>query len=233
MIQSLIDRHFPPSTHPYRVFQRRIEALIAPGITALEIGCGRKAPILTSLVGTAERLIGIDVVPFAIQDPRIELHQCSAAMMTPIQDGSVDLVFSRSVMEHVDDADAVYAEIRRVLSPGGTYVFLTPNFWDYGSLVAYCVPNSLHGRIVRATEGRLEEDVFPTHYRSNTRSAITQLAVAHGLKICEFDYLGQYPNYLRFNIMLFRLGCYYEKFLARFRILHPLRGWILCSLKKL
>lgn len=47
----------------------------------------------------------------------------------PIADGSVDVVFSNQVMEHLhpDDARTQLADIYRVLKPGGRYVCVTPN----------------------------------------------------------------------------------------------------------
>ncbi len=41
-------------------------------------------------------------------------------------DGSFDLVVTQDVMEHVFDAAAAFAEIARVLRPGGLHVFTTP-----------------------------------------------------------------------------------------------------------
>ncbi|GGJ44384.1 hypothetical protein GCM10011320_59820 [Neoroseomonas lacus] len=182
--------------------------------------------------GQAARLIGIDVVDFIVADPALELWRSDVTAMTQIADGSVNLAFSRSVMEHIEDVAGAYAEICRILAPGGTYTFLTPNFLDYASLIASVVPNSLHGRIVRATEGRDEEDVFPTHYRSNTGRAIRRLSATAGLSVQRLEYLNQYPAYFRFSPTLFHLGCLYGKMLERFRPLNGLQGWILCVLRK-
>ncbi len=37
-----------------------------------------------------------------------------------VSDASIDLIWCRDVLEHVEDLDAVFAEFRRVLRPGGT-----------------------------------------------------------------------------------------------------------------
>lgn len=231
-IGALMRAWFPSDTHPYRVLERRIDALTGPEKAVLEIGCGRTAPVLTGMKGRARSLAGIDLVDFTVDDPDIRLFRNDAADMRDIADASVDLAFSRSVMEHVPDVAGCYREIHRVLRPGGRYVFLTPNFWDYASLISYAIPNRFHQSIVNATEGRDEDDTFPTFYRSNTRGAIARLAAAHGLAVDRFEHLGQYPCYLVFNRTLFVLGSKYEKFLERHRRLHWLRGWILAELKK-
>jgi len=43
----------------------------------------------------------------------------------PYDDASFDLVIAVSVMEHVDDPDQVFREVRRVLRPGGGFYFYT------------------------------------------------------------------------------------------------------------
>lgn len=233
-VAALQDKYFPPATHPhpYRVFRDKVVEHIKDDSVVLEVGCGRTAPILTSIRERGGRLIGIDVVPFAVEDPRLELHNCSVTFMDRIASSSVDVAFSRSVMEHISDVHAAYREISRVLSAGGVYVFLTPNFWDYGSLISYATPNRLHGRIVSAVEGRMEDDVFPTFYRSNTKNSIARLAAASRLDVQQIRYIGQYPNYFLFSPTLFRIGCWYAKLIEKFQLLHPLQGWILCVLRK-
>ena len=104
--------------------------------------------------------------------------------------------------------------------------------WDYGTLVARCVPNRFHARIVRMAEGREEEDTFPTEYKTNTRGAVRRLSADAGLAVESFEYLSQYPNYLMFNGALFFIGMCFEKLIARFDALRGLRGWILVTLRK-
>jgi 2-polyprenyl-3-methyl-5-hydroxy-6-metoxy-1,4-benzoquinol methylase len=61
-------------------------------------------------------------------------------------------------MEHVADPDAVFSEIARALKPGGAYLCLTANKYDYASLIARIVPNRFHPWIVNRVEGRQEHD---------------------------------------------------------------------------
>lgn len=232
LAQRLLARYYGGRVHPYRVFEQRVDALIEPRTTTLlDAGCGRTVPVLRKFLGRVPCLIGIELVAFTDVPPGIEAINTDLARL-PLADGSVDLIISRSVFEHLSDPDAVYREFARVLKPGGALLFLTANMWDYGTLVARLVPNRFHARIVRRVEGRDEEDTFPTAYKTNTRAAVEGLAAAAGLRVERFDYLSQYPNYLMFNGALFFLGMCFEKLIARFEALRFLRGWILVTLRK-
>lgn len=227
----LKERYFRDEDHPYRLFEAKVRKLLKPDHTLLDAGCGRTAPILSKFRGLARQLIGVDLVDFTIQPDGIKLIKGDLSN-TGLPDASVDLVMARSVMEHVADPPAVYGEMMRVLKPGGHFVFVTANLWDYSALVARVVPNRFHPWIVSKTEGRHEQDVFPIQYKTNTRSAVNRYSAEAGFKIVHFKYLGQYPAYLLFNGPLFLLGTMYEKLISRFEALGFLRGWILVVLRK-
>lgn len=227
----LKDRFFRDEDHPYRLFEAKIRSLLQPGHVLLDAGCGRTAPILSKFRGKAQRLIGVDLVDFTIQPDDIELVKGDLSS-TGLPDASVDVVMARSVMEHVADPAAVYQEMFRVLKPGGHFVFVTANLWDYSALIAKIVPNRFHPWIVSKTEGRQEHDVFPIQYKTNTKGAVLKYAAATDFKVESFYYLGQYPGYLLFNGFFFLLGTIYEKLISRFQTLGFLRGWIMAVLKK-
>jgi SAM-dependent methyltransferase len=217
--------------HPYRIFEREVERLLRPEHTLLDAGCGRTAPILSKYKHKAQRLIGVDLVDFALGVEGLELLKYDLGQM-PLVSGSVDVVMSRSVMEHVTDPAEVYGEICRVLRPGGHFIFLTANLWDYASIIAKLVPNRFHPWIVSRTEGREERDVFPVAYRTNTRGAVSRWARQTGFEIVSFRYLGQYPSYFMFNGFLFLLATGYEKLISRVSALNCLQGWIMVTLRK-
>lgn len=229
----LLAKYYGNAPHPYRLFEQHVGALVdAGGVAALlDAGCGRTVPVLRKFLGRVDRLIGVELVAFTDVPQGIETFNSDLGAL-PLPDASVDLIMSRSVFEHLTAPQAVYREFARVLRPGGRVVFLTANMWDYGTLIARLVPNRFHARIVKAVEGREEEDTFPTAYLTNTPSDVDRLARDAGLRVESFDYLSQYPNYLMFNGALFFVGMCFEKLIARYRALRRLRGWILVTLSK-
>ena len=222
---------YPPEAHPYVIFENTVRSYLHSAIVILDAGCGRAAPVLHRLAPLAGRAIGIDLIVEKQITHGIEILSADLHAL-PLPDSSIDLIYSRSVLEHIEKPAHVFLEFARVLRTGGHLVCLTPNKWDYASLIAMAVPNTWHPAIVAATEGRARSEVFPTYYRANTRRKLRQLSEYSGLRIIRFEHLGQYPNYLAFSPVLFRLGCYYDRLLATISALHWLRGWILADFAK-
>lgn len=229
LAQHFKDRFFPQE-HPYRLLEREVDRYLRRDHVLLDAGCGRAAPVLAKYHGKAARLIGVDLVEFE-PVPGIELLKGDLGAIS-LPSESVDVVMARSVMEHVTDPQAVYREIYRVLKPGGHFIFLTANLWDYASIIARIIPNRFHPFIVSKTEGRAECDVFPVAYRTNTLGAVEKWARQSGFEPVASRYVGQYPAYFMFNAFLFLLATAYEKLISRIRMLNFLQGWIFVTLRK-
>ncbi len=103
---------------------------IEPGQVVLDLGCGAGTDLLIAaqMVGPEGRAIGIDMTAAMLDRARqsatemglrnVELHQGLIESL-PLPDESVDVVISNGVIDLVPDKDAVFAEIDRVLRPGG------------------------------------------------------------------------------------------------------------------
>jgi SAM-dependent methyltransferase len=103
---------------------------IEPGAVVLDLGCGAGTDLLIAaqMTGSGGRAIGIDMTPAmldraaasarAIGLENVELHEALIESL-PLEDESVDVVISNGVIDLVPDKDAVFAEIDRVLRPGG------------------------------------------------------------------------------------------------------------------
>jgi len=230
LAQHLKNKYFRDD-HPYDLFEQEVARYLKPEYALLDAGCGRSAPVLVKYRSRARRLIGVDLVDFDVALPGLELYHCDIGAM-PVESQSVVVVMARSVMEHVTDPQRVYAETYRVLKPGGHFIFLTANVWDYASIIAKLIPNRFHPWIVSKTEGRQQHDVFPVAYRTNTRGAVRKWASQAGFEIATFRYLGQYPSYFMFNGFLFLLATGYEKLINKIEPLNFLQGWIFVILRK-
>lgn len=226
-------KYFKSSDHPYRIYERRIGEMLKPGDTLMDAGCGYTAPILQNFKGKCSRLVGVDLVDFRKSEKTegIDLIKSDLARID-LPSASVDLIISRSVLEHIKDIQPVYEEMHRLLKPGGHFFFLVPNLHDYVSLISWMVPNGLHSWIVAKAEGRDPKDTFPAFYKSNTQAAVRKLAARTGFEFLSIDYLGQYPSMLKFNSIVFALGTAYEKLISNMDALKFLRGWILVDLVK-
>ena len=105
------------------------------GSVVLDLGCGAGTDLLIAaqMVGPQGHVIGVDMTPGMLKRAmasaremgvagRVELHE-SLIESLPLPDGEVDIVISNGVIDLVPDKDAVFAEIDRVLKPGGRLQF--------------------------------------------------------------------------------------------------------------
>ena len=103
---------------------------IDPGATVLDLGCGAGTDLLIAaqMTGPGGRAIGVDMTGSMLDRARasavemrlanVELHEALIESV-PIEDASIDVVISNGVIDLVPDKEAVFAEIDRVLRPGG------------------------------------------------------------------------------------------------------------------
>ncbi len=111
------------------------------GATVLDLGCGtgRDAFLVSRLVGTTGRVIGLDMTPaqLAVARQAQAVHREQTGLdnldfrdgriedlaAAGIEDASVDVVISNCVLNLSADKARVFAEILRVLKPGGELFF--------------------------------------------------------------------------------------------------------------
>ena len=188
----------------------QLEALVRSRVTpqsrVLDLGCGR---------GGVVELLWRDVQLAAGLDPDTpSLHEHRAPGMPvirgvgeriPFVSGAFDLVVCVWVLEHLKDPVTTLQEVRRVLRPGGHFIFVTPNLRNPLTLmnrIGRALP-ALQRRLVPRLYGRVEADTFPVQYRANTQSAIRSLAEACGLRVAELRVVPD-PTYLALNGFMFR-----------------------------
>ncbi|HWE30397.1 MAG TPA: methyltransferase domain-containing protein [Polyangia bacterium] len=113
------------------------------GATVLDLGCGsgRDTFMLSRLVGERGQVIGIDMTPeqLAVAEEHLDYHRRQWGYArgnvrlvsgyiedlrgAGIESGSVDLVVSNCVVNLSPDKERVFAEVFRVLKPGGELYF--------------------------------------------------------------------------------------------------------------
>jgi SAM-dependent methyltransferase len=187
-----------------RAILRTIEA--RPGGTLLDLGCG-DGRFTTQVAEQARvaRVLGIELVPHIAEQARrrgVEVEQADLGKRLPFEDGSIDVVHSNQVIEHLSFTDHFLREIRRVLAPDGYAVLSTNNLASWHnvvSLVAGWQPPPCHpsdevivgnpANFVDGAEGALGQ----MHLRIFTARALAAVAGHHGLRLEVDRGAGYYP----------------------------------------
>ena len=103
---------------------------LAPGERVLDLGsgAGTDSLIAAQMVGEHGHVTGIDMTPEMLAKARAAATEMGAsnvefveseAERLPFPDESFDVVISNGVIDLIPDKDAVFAELFRVLAPGG------------------------------------------------------------------------------------------------------------------
>jgi ubiquinone/menaquinone biosynthesis C-methylase UbiE len=108
----------------------------SPGKVVLDIACGEGYGSAV-LAGVASRVYGVDIAPDAIAHAKASYQRSNLEFLIgrcaeiPLPDCAVDLVVSFETIEHHTEHEAMFAEIKRVLRPGGVMIMSSPDKLEY------------------------------------------------------------------------------------------------------
>ena len=144
----------------------------------LDLGCG-EGHIARRVHASGGEVTGLDLSSKLLRIARergaaIEYVHGDAQDLRAFADGAFDLVYSNLALMDISDLAATYREVRRVLHPGGRFVFtlVHPCFSPPGSDVL----RAADGRFVAGLVRRYTEEGF---WRSNGVGTIRSTVGAH------------------------------------------------------
>ena len=138
--KKLLDAHGREYLQPY---VDTVNEYAKPGSSILDLGCGNGlSSYMLSEYGY--KVIGSDISSYflaeaaPLQNDRLKYQACDVLDL-PFADGSLDVVCSNELIEHVPDARRALLEMIRTLKSGGILVIMGPNlcspFWAVIDLV--------------------------------------------------------------------------------------------------
>jgi SAM-dependent methyltransferase len=157
------------------------QPLIGEDRVIVDLACGY-GEFINNIRG--KKKYAVDLNPDARANVADDVEFCPARAdaMSAIHGDSIDVVFASNFLEHLhnkEECDAVLAEVRRILRPGGRFVIMGPNirylaaeYWDFYD---HCLPLS-H---LSLQEGLVQADyeierVVPRFLPYTTRSRLPQ-----------------------------------------------------------
>jgi len=197
--------------------EKIVRSRVTPNSRVLDLGCGRGG--LVELFWREVRFAaGLDPDTPSLTEHRAEGMPVVRGVgeRLPFVDGSFDVIVCLWVLEHLDAPAETLAEVRRVLTPGGHFIFLTPNMRNplmLANRIGKALP-SLQRRLVPRFYGRQEADTFPVQYRANTVEAVREHAQAAGLDVYDLRVVPD-PTYLAMNSLMFNASVMSERLMPK------------------
>ncbi len=105
-----------------------------PRVLDLGAGTGSMSQLLA---GAGYEVEACDLEPELFQFTGATCRRADLAEPLPYDDASLDGVVSIEVVEHVDGHERLFREVRRILKPGGVFLFTTPNIMSIKSRLSF------------------------------------------------------------------------------------------------
>lgn len=180
----------------------------------LNVGAGRSPDNkIRSLRGEVQKVIGADIDSEVLNNEDLNEAFIIKNDTLPFEDNTFDLAWADFVFEHVEKPEVFLKEVCRVLKPGASFFFRTPNKHHYVSLIARLTPHWFHNLIANKARGLSNEahEPYPTYHRLNSKKDITTYSKLSGFREIELRFVEAGPSYLMFHTVPFLVGVLYER----------------------
>jgi len=117
-----------------RILGKHLDLATAPKV--LDIGAGQGA-LSVRLKDAGARVSACDVVPEQFDVRGVEFRAVTSDGRLPFDDASFEAALAIEVLEHIDGHDRFFAEVARILRPGGIVMFTTPNILSLKSRLRF------------------------------------------------------------------------------------------------
>jgi SAM-dependent methyltransferase len=135
----MYDKKLKPETiYPHKLCSYLFNRFVMQkGMTIVDVGCGR-GDCLKAFQALGLTSIGLDRERLDLQLAGVETHSGIDFEHDafPLPNASVDIVFSKSVIEHLHNPKYFMREIQRILKPGGRVIIMTPD-WQSQRYIFY------------------------------------------------------------------------------------------------
>ena len=229
MISDRLLKHWYPDQQKNGtlLFYKWIREHVGANYVLLNIGAGpaSRDPIKIML-GKVARIVGTDIDPIVLGNEELDEAYVTNGASLPFPDCTFDAVISDYVFEHVESPEPFLKEIRRVLKPGGSLFFRTPNSFHYVSLIARLTPHWFHTLAARRVRGLPSNahEPYRTYYRLNSGKTIRRIAARALFSDVQLRYVECEPSYLMFAAIPFLAGVLYERTVNGLDVLYGLRA---------
>lgn len=192
-----------------REFERSLDSFAANSgrwDRVLDFGCGNGNYVIDEFRSRIDWACGVDISPTeTTNNVCLDEILCLRGGVVPYPDNYFSTVLALWVFEHIQYPALIFKELHRVLKPGGSLIFSTPN----RSCLLLRVKSLINGRFSAffntGIYGRTKESIYPTFYRANDLATLRKLLDEAGFKYLDLR-LNYEPGFTSFNDLTFILS---------------------------
>lgn len=188
----------------YKYYTDHVKASISDGMTILDIGGGKSCSFASSRKFFDRiKIIALDVSQEELDynhdvDEKIVFDIASGGRV-PIDDNTMDMVTSSSVLEHLKNLDNVVKEVSRIIKPGGKFISVFPCKFALFAIINQMLPNWLARKILFSIMPESKGICgFKAYYDSCYYPAIQRLLVKNGFEDINFAFQYSQSGYFAF-----------------------------------
>ncbi|MDR1916159.1 MAG: class I SAM-dependent methyltransferase [Synergistaceae bacterium] len=193
-----------------------VKSKICAGNVILDIGGGKKCVYATDRQTDSYRIIGID-----ISDDELKLNSdvderivADITKSIPLDDSSIDIVTSSSVLEHLRDLESSVKEISRILRSGGIFISVLPNKFALFAIINQCLPHFLSRKILFKLHPEAKGiGGFKAYYNRCYFAALSKLLRRNGFEDVEFVFNYNQSGYFSFFVPCFLMSIVWDYFM--------------------
>jgi len=200
-------------------FDDSIRARLNDDSTVLDVGSGQNPAILPADRPRNTQYVGLDVSVSELQAAQPgaydEMVVADVGSLVPALIGSVDVVVSWQVFEHLKPLGSALDNLHSYLKPGGSLISLFSGRWSAFGVANRLLPDAFGGRFVELSMRRrgTNRPFFPAHYDRCTYSALTRMT--SGWSDAQIYPLFHAATYFHFSRLLTRAYLAYENAVRR------------------
>jgi 2-polyprenyl-3-methyl-5-hydroxy-6-metoxy-1,4-benzoquinol methylase len=166
-------------------FYLRVNSLLKPEFTVLDLGGGRGEWMeddcnirksLRLIKGKVKKVIAADIDPIVMQNKSADEYLIIDNNFENLPSNSYDLIICDWVLEHIEQPQIFFNNIKRILKHGGFFCARTPHKYSYWAIANRLVPEKIALQILKyAQPFRQAKDIFSTFYYLNTMQHIIDI----------------------------------------------------------
>ncbi len=185
-----------------------------PGMTILDVGGGAMPTLPAHVRPTSTTYIGLDPSARDLERGDYDLRLIAGAsdLQTGLV-GTVDLILSWMVFEHIPDMTTAFTCFHAYLKPGGCLMARFAGRWAFFAVAGRLIPYSLRLTLLSRLLSQPAADHFPTHYRDCTPRRLQPLLADWSTHEVVPYYRG--ATYFEFSRVLQHLYLSYEALAMR------------------